>query len=88
MKIKAKDGSVIDLEDIRKEQVFIGNPYAVDHAILIKHNIALLDALEAMLSIGFPIPEQNNMNSSLIRDGEYAMWRKMREAAGLIEDES
>lgn len=87
MKIKARDGSVIDLEDIRKEQVFIGNPYAVDHAILIKHNIALLDALEAALSV----PRREcNPDDPNVRDQDYicighdiareAAW----EAAGVI----
>jgi len=71
MKIRSKDGSVIDLENIRKEQVFIGNPYAVDHAILIKHNIALLDALEAALSAFVP---------------QSWAYGAVRQAAGVVEE--
>jgi hypothetical protein len=51
VKIRSKSGEIIDLDDIRKEQVYIGNPYAVEVAILIRHNTALLDALEGALRI-------------------------------------
>jgi hypothetical protein len=89
MKIKTKDGSVIDLEDIRKEQVFIGNPYAVDNAILIKHNIALLDALEAALNITDMEPQPSKRASE--RQEAWASGFKgathaVRSAIGLIEE--
>jgi len=78
MKIRTKHGEEIDLatvvkvhEDCLPVNCFVGEVAA---------------ALDAVLCIGFPIPEQNNMNSCLIRDGEYAMWRKVREAAGVVED--
>lgn len=51
MKILSKSNEIIDLDDIQRDQVYIGNPYAVDQAILIKHNVALLDALESILTL-------------------------------------
>jgi hypothetical protein len=80
IRIRAKDGSVIDLDEIRKEQVFIGNPYAVDHAILIRHNTALLDALEAALSVqksGDLAPEFQGFDNAISH---------VRSRAGMIED--
>lgn len=82
MKIRAKTtGEIIDLATIRQEQVYIGNPYAVETAILIKHNTALLDALEAACRVTpasqFDAHYVGGYNTALA---------DVRDAAGVIEE--
>jgi hypothetical protein len=68
IKIRARDGEIIDLEDIRKE-----------HAILIKHNTALLDALEAILRL-----EPGSSGAWICSDCA----KTARETAGVVKEEA
>lgn len=118
MKIRTKDGTEIDLDELRQiiengkkligeaNQKFsfdkTGEPteeylrlhqvaYKAQGAFVIAatHDIEpLLDALVAALSVPFPLPEENSLHASLIRDGEYRMWRKVRDAIGIIDDDT
>jgi hypothetical protein len=82
VRIRAKDGTEIDLADVRRDKVFVGNPYAMDMAILIRHNTALLDALEAALGVeAFP-----PLTPLEIRGYNTAI-KHVRQAAGFIEDD-
>jgi hypothetical protein len=82
IKIRAKNGEIIDLADIRKEQVYIGNPYSVEIAILIKYNNALLDALEAGCNVA---AQYTHPIESAYQAGWNACRRAQCEAIGVIE---
>jgi hypothetical protein len=86
VKIKATDGSVIDLDDARKSAEImrgygIGNPYSVDMAIMVKYNVALLDALEAALSVLIL-----DHDGSEFDEGRYVMSEEVRRAVGVVEE--
>src|ERR1700727_525329 len=87
IKIRAKNGEIIDLSDIRKEQVYIGNPYALEVAILIKRNTALIDALEAACNIPpvEPIKVANEWDQGY-EHGYAAARTAFRRSFGVIEE--
>jgi hypothetical protein len=101
LKIRTKQGEVIDLDDVRKDKEMmsgygLGNPYSVDMAIMVKHVGTLLDALEAALSVQVPVQgtgargaglsfEIDTIQPMLAETYQRAI-DAVRQAAGVIEE--